>query len=285
MLMLLFNLVLLALWLRLLPQRDDKAFFNPYVAGGLSLTDRMVRFLQPVLGALPPYLLSVVVLLFLILFRGVAVSGSGSPWTETIGLWTMAANTRAPTDCIAFSFIAFGLLLHRLWVLEWLLSLLRPDRKPGRASVALTALAMPVSAIPSIPRAVFLLVLGAGLGAALLRVGVAVVPIEGAAAALPAATAPVMGVLALASIVDVLNVASQLVMVFIILSFVGAILRSPPAMTIGNEGVDLLVGAVFPRPMNAGGLSFAPVAFFIVAGLIHQVSLQALRQLLEQGAA
>jgi hypothetical protein len=65
----------------------------------------------------------------------------------------------------------------------------------------------------------------------------------------------------------------------------GALLRSGPAMTIGNEGVDLLVGAVFPRPMQAGGFSFAPVVFFIVAGVVHEFGRMRLLDLMERLAA
>jgi hypothetical protein len=285
MLFLLFNLLLLALWLRLLPQRDEKAFFNPYVAGGLGVADRFVRFLQPVLGVLPPYLLSTVLLAFLIVFRGVAVAGSGTPWTETVGIWNSAANTRSPVESIAFSLVSFGLLLHRVWVLEWVLALLRARRRVTRAGMALSALAMPVAAIPVLLRGVFLLGIGAGLGLALLRVGVPVAAVAGGVAAPTVTGAALAGGLALGSVLDVLSIASQLVMMFIVLSFMGALLRSGPAMTIGNEGVDLLVGAVFPRPMQAGGFSFAPVVFFIVAGVVHEFGRMRLLDLMERLAA
>jgi len=280
MFLMLLNIVFLALWLRLLPQRDEKAFFNPYVAGGLSLTDRLVRFLQPALGAIPPYALSAVLLAFLILFRGVAVSASGATWTETVGIWSFTANTRSAAGSVQFSFLSFGLLLHRVWMLEWVVGLLRGGKRSTRASMALSALAMPVAALPSLVRGVVLLALGAGLGMSLAQAGT-VAPLMGIEALPSSEPAALAAGLALGSLLDVLSVASQLAMMFIVLAFIGLMLRSGPATTIGNEGVDLLVGSVLPRPMQAGGISLAPVVFFILAGVLHQFGCLRLLALME----
>lgn len=289
MLLLLTNVLFLVLWLRLLPQRDEKTFFNPYVAGGLGVTERIVRFLQPVFGRVSPYATSTVILLFLLAFRGIVASGANLPWVETLGLWRFAVNPRSPADSLLFSFVSFGWLLHRLWTLDWALDLLRGKRRESRASAALSALSMPVSALPKVSRGAFLLLFGTGLGMAMSHVGLPLLPVPGSEIQpfpVPAVSlsGPVLLALALGTMVDVLGVASHLVMVFIVLSFVGTLLRSMPAMTIGNEGVDLVVGAFIPRPIQIGGLSFAPVVFFIVAGLVHQFALGSLLLLLKASA-
>lgn len=284
------NALLLVLWLRLLPQRDEKAFFNPYIAGGLNLADRLVRFLQPVLGVLPPYAVAAAVLVFLLAFRGVAAAGAGLDWFEPIGLWRFAAPLRSPSRCLLFSLVGFLWLLHRLWTLDWVLTLLRRRRRETRASAALAALAMPVSALPPLVRGFFLLLLGAGIGAALAWIGLPAAPLSETAGALlrppvPTDSLPVLLVFSLGAIADVLGVASQLVLLFILLSFLGALLRSQPALTIGNEGIDLLVGSVFSSPLQVGGFSLAPILFFLGAGFLHSLLLSILLQWLQQAGA
>ena len=284
------NVLLLILWLRLLPQRDEKTFFNPYVAGGVSFADRILRFLQPVLGALPPYAAATLVLVFLIAFRGIVAAGVGLDWVETMGLWRISINNRSPGASLWFSFLSFGWLLHRLWTLEWVLTLLRPKTRDSRASAALSAFAMPVSAVPVVSRGIFLLLFGAVLGASLARVGFPNIPIIEAAdpsLVLPAVpeTGKALLVMSVGAMTDVLAMASQFVMIFIILSFFGTIMGSQPTATIGTEGIDLIVGSVVPRPITVGGMSFAPIVFFIVAGLLHTVVLGVLYQFLTRTAA
>ncbi len=283
MLMMIVNLLLLMVWVRLLPQRDEKLFFNPYVAMALSYADRVIGFVKPVLAWLPSYWVGVVVLGFVLVFRGVAVSATGAQWPESFGLWQFAAVVRSPSRSVLFSVVAFGWLLHRLWTLEWVLALLRGRRGgAARASEALGAWAMPVSAVPLASRGLLLLGFGAALGAAMARVGIAHGAVSGQLVQLQVSPG-VLLVLGLSSLVEVLGVASRLVMVLIVLSFVGTLLRSVPAVTIANEGLDLLVGSVFRRPAMAGGINFTPVVFFIGAGILQQFALGGLARLVEAG--
>ena len=274
------NALLLVLWLRLLPQRDEQVFFNPYVAGGLSLTDRIVQFLNPVFGALPAYAVSFLLLLFVLLFRGVALTSLNVPWRETIGIWQFSRYQPVP-DGIKFSFVAFALLLHRVWVIDWVLEMLQRGRKNTRPGVTLSALAMPVAAIPAAARGFVLLAAGAGIGLLFKKVAM-ISPVEGIKSLSDAQGIPLLIGFALGSFLDILDVASQLMMIFIILTFVGVILRSQQVATFGNDGIDLLIGNLFPRPVEKGGISFAPLIFFIVASILHQLGNVQLHALMEQ---
>jgi len=189
---------------------------------------------------------------------------------EQIGLWQVAAVTRSQAQCIKFSFLSFALLLHRVWMLDLVLTLLRPERRQGRATGALASLAMPFSAFSPAVRGIALFFLGAGLGVSLLRVG-ELLPTTDKLLELPTGSFQIMATMAVSSFADVLNFAAQLVIGFIVVSFVGALARSQTAITLGNDGVDMIVGSVIKNPVRMGNFSFAPILFFIGISILHPV--------------
>lgn len=280
----LINILLLILWLRLLPLRDEKTFFNPYVASSLHISERISQFLRPVTGALPSNLVSILLLLFLIVFRGVVASSTGLPWVETIGLWRFTVPARSASMSVCFSFISFFWLLHRLWTLHWIISILRGGRRETRAYSALAAFAMPFSLFSRVLQGVSLILFGALLAPAMQWGALPAIPVDTAGVLqlpLPASSNPVILVFALGAIVDVLSVASHLVIILILITFLGALMRSMPAGTIGNEGLDLLVGSVFSKPLTIGGISLAPIIFFLLAGFLHSFLLGIIYQFIQ----
>ena len=284
---LLFDLALLMLWLRLLPQRSAKVFHNPYVAAVIGWVDRGVGFLRMALPILSPYAAAALAFVFLLAFRGIATVGLKLDVLELVGVWTFKARLTTPSLGIAFSLISFGLLLHRLWTMDWLLSLLRPHGR-NRAGQAFSALCSPLSHFSFIPRGVFLLAFGGVLATLLFSIGIPAPLInaqtlpampdngalQGAAHSLQSISAHVaemqevtfglFWVLGAMAMVDALTFAVNALILCFLLAIVGALFKSPVLGALGAEGSQHIIEGVFRKPVRWGAFNVAPILFLLL---------------------
>jgi len=274
-------------WLRLLPQRNEKAFFNPYVLATLSFTDRVVRFFHAALSFVPGILISLIIVAFLIVLRGVLMARFDFPWQETNGMWIVTGKWTSPGAGVLFSLVSFGLLVYRLWVLELLLGLFIRPRQRNRTHQALSCLTMPVSMLPRLSRFAILFCIGAGLALALQHIGEARFEWEVKVAilrdaepppvfAFPALTPQLFCILGAGSMVDVLGMMRDMLLLFILFTFIGRFNQSPLLSSLGHEGIDMLSRVIFPKPLRWGWMDWRPILLLFALAATQQIAIRLL---------
>ena len=273
------DILLLLFWVRLWSAPRGDFHFNPFLSAPTRLTDRVLSFLQPVLP-LPERLLALLVLVFLLGFRAVAVDrlAGGPPWSVTIGLFfTFMPHAVGLHGALAFSLLDFLLFVARLWSLYLLVQLLTPVPRHDRASQAFAVAARPFSEIPGWLRLFALAAAQVAIMYALTGAGVLVrhVP-EGMPAppALPGPGAPWLisvlyhGWLAALSAADALLAARACLVAFILGSLASLLLQSAALNAICNEGIAVLLGR-FGRRAPVGMFDFSPVLYYFGVSILH----------------
>ena len=289
------TLALLMLWLRLLPQRNPKIFFNPYIAAVMAWIGRGIDFLRQAFPFLSPYAAATVAFAFLLAFRGIVAAGLKLNLSEFVGVWTFKTQQGSPPLAIAFSLVSFGLLLHRLWTMDWLLSLLSARRRRNRAGQAFSALCSPMYLVPLIPRGLFLLLFGGVLMTLLFTVGIPESALtaqmfpamsgndafQNVANSLQAASTHVakaqrisfglFWVLGAMAMTDVLTFAINVLILCLLTSIAGTLFKWPLLSSLGTEGVQQMIETVFRKPVRWGSFNFAPILFLLVLSLARGV--------------
>ena len=206
------------------------------------------------------------------------------------------AQTTTPQNAIAFSFILFGLMLHQLWTMDWLLSLFCRGRR-NRAGDALSALCMPLSLFPLVSRGLFLLVFGGTLMVLLFQVGVPTSIFNAQSVSPMLATEGVGEVIATVDnvakhvaetrqmtlglfwvsgamlMVSALSFAADVLMLCLLLSIIGTMFQSPVLASLGNEGVNQMTQTIFRKPLLLGRFNVAPILFFLLLNAMQSILL------------
>ena len=289
----LFNALLLLLWLRIVPVSRQEAVGNPLVSVPLNQADHLADLIRPVFGSRATRPFSALVLLVLLLaLRGAAVAAAGIPWTLAIGPAVFLPNPGAPAECILFSFLSFAWMVERLWILVLFFGWLRRRRNPSMEDGLAQSLARPVSEAPRWMQLLLAALLAVVLSHATIAAGFACSPVallsslpEGLPPAwqevfrlgtkiLPdfRATTPLALALMLVGVfAEVFSTSVDAVVAFILAAIVGMFMRWTYWLALGNAGLSYIVGSFFQSTMKWGGMSFAPLLYLLVAGILYFV--------------
>lgn len=295
----LYNALLLALWMRIIPVRPEQSVGNPLVATPLNRVDRTVDLIRPAFGprATRPFA-ALVLLVFALTLRGLAAQAAGGGLAIQEGPAVFLPNRDSAASCIAMSALSFGWLVQRLWLLTLAVGFLRRHRDPTPPDGLAEALGEPVSRAPRWARLALAALLATALSVATIHVAqprtpaaaltVAAAQAEGQSAEtlrfaaqaarsfLPdfrTASGTAVALMVAGSFADVFSVAGDLVFAAIVLQLAGILLRMPYAFALGTSGLEYVVGSVFRRPLRAMGMSFTPLLFLIVAALAYAIAM------------
>jgi len=262
----LLNGLLFLFWFKLWNKPADHALrSNPYLWQLGHTSDKLISFLSPVFFGAPPAVISVVALLFLVVFRAAAVPTSAH-WILNVGFVGGEADPIKFISCLSFSFLSFAAFLFYLWGMS--LVYVRDARSSlfRHTTGTLFAMSRPFTSIPLVVRPVVLvlfgMILAAGLKAATGGVG-SILPDTGRLAAL--------GSYAIASLTgwaNVLLVITQCIVLLIIGSWASQLGASPSLMFMCRDWMDMLLGSMRRFPVRLGILDLTPVVFlFLLTGL------------------
>ncbi len=288
----LYTAFLLLLWLRIVPVPREEAIGNPLVSVPLNQADRLCDLIRPAFGrrATRPFA-AFVLLVLAVALRGAAASVAQTPWILQVGPAVFVPNVQSPRECVLFSALVFGWTIQRLWMFTLFFGWLRRRRKQDMNDGLALSLSLPVSAAPRWMHLLFVLLLGVVLGHATIHAGVSVsltsmaemIP-EGSsfprqvfdvvASVFPdfRATTPLaLALMAAGTFSEVFSVSADVVVAMIGAAVIGLIFRMPFWVAFGNAGLEYVVGSFFRNPMKWGGMSFAPLVYLILAGLLYFV--------------
>lgn len=264
----LFNLFLMLFWLEI--WRLDSAAFarNTMLAPVRQIQETLIGFLQPVLPFLSRRAIAAAALVFLIVFRGLAVPNNVN-WSIRMGFaatWTEGASLPA---CLVMSAMSFAVFLFKLWCISLIYARTRRDASRGESSDALFHVSRPFTDIGMPLR--FPGLLFAGVLLAWLFAAVAVPPRLSVTG--PSGWGPLAGLrlllVSLSGWVAVLPVIQNLLLLAIIGSFVSLFAGSTALAGLCREWIDLLIGPLKRYPIRVGFLDLTPLVFLFAIGFAH----------------
>lgn len=292
----LFNALLLLFWLRFVPVSREEAIGNPLVSAPLNQADRLVDLIRPAFGsrASRPFT-AFVLLALLVILRGAVVSAVQSPWMLSVGTATFAClpGVHTPMDYIRFSLLQFGWMIERLWMLVLLFGWIRRRRKPGMEDGLAQSLGLPVSAAPRWLQLLLVALTALVLSHATIRSGFScpvsvladqlsgdisapfVEVLRFSARVFPdfRTTTPLaLGLMMVGAFTEVFSVSVDVVVALVIASIIGIVMRWTYWLALGNAGLSYIVGAFFRGTMKWGGMSFAPLVYILIAGILYFVT-------------
>ena len=273
------DFLLLLFWVRLWSQPDRELYFNPFLSAPTRLTDRVLDFLRPALP-LPRRLMALLLLLFLLVFRAVALNHfrAETPWVITLGS-VLAFSPREPgvPGALTFSALHFLFFIVHYWGVYVLIQLLTPIKRRDRASEAFRFAALPLSALNRWLQLLMLAVITSGLVYGLAQRGsLALQTLPG----LPAPQSSLQasaetahrllfyGGLTILSMTDSLIAATNLMFVFILGGLASLVLQNALVAAVSNEGVNVLLGR-FSRRMLMGMMDLTPIFYFFALGIAY----------------
>ena len=287
----LFTALLLLFWLRLVPVPREEAVENPLVSVPLNQADRLADLIRPAFGrrATRPFAAFLLLALLLVL-RGALASAVNSHWTFSVGPAVFQPAAGSPRECILFSFLLFAWTIERLWLLLLVVGWIRRRRQPSLEDGLARSLGMPVSAAPRWFQLILVALLTIVVSHATIVSGMSISPDTMAALArdhgagsmatilqlsakvIPDFATPTPKALALlvaGAFADVFSVAADATIAFVFACIIGLIFRLPYWIALGNAGLSYLVGSVFRSTMSWGGMSFAPLLFLMICGILY----------------
>jgi len=264
----LFNLVLLLFWTRIWATEPHDMLSNPYLAPIGRLQRSAVNFLHPLLPFLPRYLIAALALVFLIVFRGVAVPRNVN-WVLGIGFAAARVDGNSMSACVIFSALSFALFLFRLWGISLIYVRTRRSASFANTSDALYQLGSPFTGLEVTIRPLVLLAVGVLLSYLLTIVG----NVAGAATVHETAITPLLVVrlliVSLSGWVALLPLVRSCLILMIIGSWVSMLTGSYGLASFCREWIDLLIGPLRRFPLRIGMLDLTPLLFMFALGYVH----------------
>ena len=278
-----FNMLVLILWFRIWTRDGDRnVAFNPYLVPLDRMSGTLLGFLRPAFFGLPSQVLSLIVVGFLLAFRGLAVPDK-MMWHISMGFERQAA-VSGVWPGIAFSFLSFGVFLFKIWGVAVIY--VRGRGVPSeRGDAALCYLSRPLTFLAVELRPIVLLVMGILLAGAVDAAGQpAIQPTTpGVLATIdwqsiaPGVLVLKLALIALAGWVQVLNFLSAAMIVLIIGSWIAMFASSQEFVMLCREWTDFLLGPLRNRPLRVGMLDLTPLIFFFLVGIIYTSLLRLLQ--------
>ena len=251
-----FNLLLFLFWFGVWNADDRDQVFNPYVKALSRVSGATVKFLQPVLTGLGPRTISLTALIFLIVFRGVAVP-AGTGWSLSLGFEQGAADTARTLNSIGFSALSFSIFFFKLWGLCLIYAHGQSSVHPVRT---LQQLGEPLNRARAEFRPWLLLGCGTAIGW-LIHV----------LAGTPAASLPKLIVSALAGWVSVLPVLVSAVWALVIGSWVAMFTAAGGVSAFCHDWLNVFLGPLRRHPIRIGTFDISPIVLVIALDVITRL--------------
>lgn len=286
----LFTALLLMIWMRIIPIRTIELIANPLLAVPCNQADRMLGLVRPAFGrrATRPFVAAVLLILLLTL-RGAAHSAMDMPWTLTVGPAIFIPNLSSPLECILFSFLSFGWLIERMWVVVLLFGWLRRYRPVPLEEGFANAISSPISSAPRWQQLIIVILFCIVLSHATISAGFGC-SVDALLSHLPATTSETtrelyrismemfpsyqtttpmgLALMLVGTFSGAFSAALDACVAFIIASIIGLIFRWTYWNALGNAGMSYFVGTFFRRPVRLGNMNFAPLVYLVLSGLI-----------------
>jgi uncharacterized protein YggT (Ycf19 family) len=271
----LFDAFLLVLWLRVWTGDERAALFNPYLAALRRIGDRVTEFLRPVFFGLSPRLVALVVILFLVAFRGLALNAE-APGVLRIGFEMRRPDTSRVLFCVASSALSFTLFLYQIWGLSLVYFGFSRSATAwsGHPVETLYYLGRPFTDLPRTVRPPALLLFGTALALLLGVLGRPVMthtlppflPLDPATS-----TQALVGaaVVALSGWVNILATIRSAMILLIIGSLVSLFASAPGIAVFCRDWTDFLLGPARRWRLHVAMLDLTPLVFLFVVGFIH----------------
>jgi len=276
-----FNLLIVALIVRLCSKNSSEFFFNPFVTYVNTRINRALAFLKPIL-ALPEQLSLIIIIIFIFLFKTLLLSRLDYNTGITFGEYIRcrpSGNISEHSAILIFSFLNTMLFIFKLWSFYILVSLVAAPKRRGRAGEALCFFTRPFSSLPLIFQPFVLLGVHALTAFSASVVGVFSYTPEGSAEIIPLSltASPLivrfikmvwMGILSLS---DGLMMMVTILFTCIIGSVIAALMKKRSVMTLCQEGVALVLGRFYRGGATGAGLDFTPIIFYFAVSIGYKM--------------
>jgi uncharacterized protein YggT (Ycf19 family) len=272
-----FNILLLIFWFRIWNANDRNLFFNPYLAPFGRLSESAVTFLRPVFQRVPDRIIAAVALVFLIVFRGLAVP-QNVEWPLVFGV--QLRQEAGILSSLYFSFLSFSMFLFTIWGVSLIYVRTKGRSTFDHTTDTLYYLSRPFSDIRAEIRPAALLSLGIVMAALFEAAG------RPSNAQFTGMTLPTSGypldtalpavilrstIVALTAWVQVLPLIRSLLLLLIIGSWVSMFTNTHQLMILCKNWIDFLLGPLRRYPVRIGMIDLTPIIFFIVVGFAFQI--------------
>jgi uncharacterized protein YggT (Ycf19 family) len=264
-----FNLLLFLFWFRAWTERRAHTLYNPYLVRMDRLSTKLVNFVRPVFGQVPPWAVAALALLALILLRGVVCLRTPGALTLQLGFTIGAPNTSNILSCTVFSLLSFAIFLFQCWGLTLIFLMLNPSVRGESPTGFLADISRPFSSLPPAVLPPALLALGTLLAWVLTlanAVPAHALPLDHAASAselAPTFFALRLGVCALAGWVQLLNVLQTAMLWSIIGSLIGAFSGNVQFAWFCQDWINSMLGPLRRYPIRLGMFDLTPLIFFL----------------------
>ena len=249
--------------------RRDRASLslNRMLAPLAGIQKTMIDFLRPVLPFLSRRMIAAVALVFLLLFRGLAVPHNVS-WSVRLGFAATWTDGTRMSACLVMSLMSFAVFLFKLWCISLLYGRSQRDSTYSDSSDALYQLSRPFIDIAVHIRPLVLVAFGVLLAWMFTTIGVA--PQQGGTNGQPEVVNVVrLVIMSLSGAVAVLPVLQNSLLLVIIGSFVAVFTGSHRLASFCREWIDLLIGPLKRYPIRVGMLDLTPLVFMFALGFVH----------------
>jgi len=273
----LFNIIILFFWHRVWSTNVRAAALNPYLASLQRFSNTILRFLKPAFFFMSEKMIAVMAVVFLLMLRAFAAPREAFDPTRYYDGWRiyMCFEVHLPgadstNELLLFSVLSFILFLFKLWGLS--LIYVRRDTYAHieNTTDAFYHLSRPFSSIRYEWRPGILFVIGILLALLLHFMGPTLFLHSQDKQGLLHNQGTIDTILvlrcavtALGTWVGALSVLIQLVIVFIIGSWVGMFTGHQGVMIFCREWMDLLMGPLRRYPMRIGVIDLSPFVFIL----------------------
>ena len=265
----LFNLLLLALWMREWSYRERQTLFNPYLETVKRSSDAVLEPMRAALGLNRMRVVLLITAVILLAMRALLVLNDSS-WLTGIGREIIKPHTADFMPAFILSIFSFAMFLFNLWGMS-LIYCRGSEHNVGAHPVeALFFAAKPFTAIPANLRPAALLLYGVLLGAAIHffpdSVGTVRPGFSGLSSMIPR-----LIISALIGWTMMLSILLNLLFAFIILSWVSMFTGSMNLAMFTRDWIDAIIGPFRHNRFRIGMLDLTAIIFFIAVGFIQQI--------------
>lgn len=264
----LFNLLLLLFWTEIWDHDRKSISINPLLDPVEQIRRTALGAIRPALPFLSPRALAGGVVVFLVVFRGLALPQNVS-WTLRLGLIATRANGAGLVTGLQMSALSLAVFLFHLWSISLIYVHTRRQAALHNSSDALDRISRPFTDIDVVYRPAALLGFGMLLAWLFTHIGSSSTLAPGTANAASLAGFLRLLILALAGWVAVLPMIQRLLILLIIGSFVSLFTASHALGAFCREWIDLIVGPLRRYPLRLGMLDLTPLIFMFALTFVY----------------
>lgn len=265
----LFNMLLLALWMREWAYRERQTLFNPYLETVKRSSDSVLEPMRAALGLSRMRVVLIIIGAILLAMRALLIINDSS-WLTGIGREIIKPHTGDFMPAFMLSVFSFAIFLFNLWGMSLIYCRGSECHVSGHPVETLFFAAKPFTSIPVKMRPVALLAYGMLLGAAIHLFPASVGTVRPEYSSL-ARIVPRLVISALIGWTMMLSVLLNLLFAFIILSWVSMFTGSMNLAMFTRDWIDAIIGPFRHNRFRIGMLDLTAIIFFIAVGFIQQL--------------